>query len=628
MSPFRNRAETARRLRARVERTAAAARRRVDPARWGALARVARFGAFRAARWTALRRVWERRRLRGRARLVHRLRRLRRWLPALEAAAFVELEEHEPGPLEEAAASSGELPRIALARPRIALARLFRGSAPRETGLASARRSAVSVAVGRAEAAVAPAHPRLRAAAAGRGQPRLRAAAAALTALGRRRAAGAPPLAPGRPAGRREGAVLQAAWLLPETRADLTRDLLPGIAAAEQPVLTPTAERRSRLFHALPPDFAPPATAPETLSPAPARAFPTSMPAAAPVASGRPTLAAARPRLPLRPGVYLRAAGRRARTGGAASPLAARFELRGLSLAPEPAPPAAWPPRFVPRGPLPEELSAARRAPAPSPSPVPGPPRILLVPPPVGAPETALTAPAEPPTPPPAELTVGESATGAEARPVAIEPSVGSPLQPELRRALERRLGIDLSGVRVHTGDTAGRATRSLRAAAFTLGRHLFFAPRRFAPWTPSGLALLEHELGHVVQQPAGRPFTAAELPPARQESLEVAARAARPGAALRPVSRPAPGAPRLVLAPLSLAPAAPAAPVVPLLAPEDEPPTPAAAGMPAPSGAGAQPGGDGDGGDVRELAEQVYRLLVRRQQLERERRGIQRWQS
>ncbi len=77
----------------------------------------------------------------------------------------------------------------------------------------------------------------------------------------------------------------------------------------------------------------------------------------------------------------------------------------------------------------------------------------------------------------------------------------GRPLPREERAHFERRMGRDLSGVRVHDGPAAAAATGALAALAFTSGRDVAFAPGRFAPGTSEGRRLLGHELAHVAQQ-------------------------------------------------------------------------------------------------------------------------------
>jgi hypothetical protein len=103
-------------------------------------------------------------------------------------------------------------------------------------------------------------------------------------------------------------------------------------------------------------------------------------------------------------------------------------------------------------------------------------------------------------------------------------------------RALDRRtaaelggaLGRDVSQVRVHDDDRADRLSRSLDAAAFTIGRDIFFRARHYNPGTTAGRRLLAHELAHVAQQEGG-PRTAPRyrLAPAGDPGERAADRAA-----------------------------------------------------------------------------------------------------
>jgi Domain of unknown function (DUF4157) len=203
---------------------------------------------------------------------------------------------------------------------------------------------------------------------------------------------------------------------------------------------------------------------------------------------------------------------------------------------------------------------------------------------------------------------------------LVLEPSVGDPLAPSLRQAMQTHLGFDPGAARIHTGVAADRAARTLGAAAFTVGSHVFFAHGRFAPQTPAGRALLTHELTHVHQAPHGRPFHPRELPPLREAALEAEARAA---GAVAPHS--APRRSRLVLAPAAVA-AGPATPAVALLAPADPAAVPAA--TPPDRTEQAQPTSlaPPPGPDPRQLADDVFRLLRRRLQIEHERTGVQQW--
>lgn len=77
------------------------------------------------------------------------------------------------------------------------------------------------------------------------------------------------------------------------------------------------------------------------------------------------------------------------------------------------------------------------------------------------------------------------------------------PLPDGLRQRFERRLGADLSSVRLHTGPDATRAADSLDANAFALGPHIVVGERHYQPHTPSGERLLAHEVAHVLQDEA-----------------------------------------------------------------------------------------------------------------------------
>jgi hypothetical protein len=69
---------------------------------------------------------------------------------------------------------------------------------------------------------------------------------------------------------------------------------------------------------------------------------------------------------------------------------------------------------------------------------------------------------------------------------------------------MESRLGVDLAGIRVHTGGHAADAARAVNARAFTVGQDIFFGADRYDPHSPEGQRLLAHELTHSVQQSGG----------------------------------------------------------------------------------------------------------------------------
>lgn len=77
----------------------------------------------------------------------------------------------------------------------------------------------------------------------------------------------------------------------------------------------------------------------------------------------------------------------------------------------------------------------------------------------------------------------------------------GAPLPGAARAHFEPRFGYDFGGVRIHTDGESAQLNRALGAAAFTIGRDIFFGAGRFQPQTSAGRRLLAHELTHTVQQ-------------------------------------------------------------------------------------------------------------------------------
>jgi hypothetical protein len=70
------------------------------------------------------------------------------------------------------------------------------------------------------------------------------------------------------------------------------------------------------------------------------------------------------------------------------------------------------------------------------------------------------------------------------------------------RDRLSRLLGVDPGDVNIHVGELAQEASDSLGARAFTLGtRDVFFGRGQYNPASPSGQALLAHELTHVYEE-------------------------------------------------------------------------------------------------------------------------------
>jgi GH24 family phage-related lysozyme (muramidase) len=83
--------------------------------------------------------------------------------------------------------------------------------------------------------------------------------------------------------------------------------------------------------------------------------------------------------------------------------------------------------------------------------------------------------------------------------------SAGQPLDPATASFFESRFGHDFSAVRVHSGQDADAAARSVNALAFTVGDAIVFRQRHYDPSSDAGRRLLAHELAHVVQQKGGR---------------------------------------------------------------------------------------------------------------------------
>lgn len=99
----------------------------------------------------------------------------------------------------------------------------------------------------------------------------------------------------------------------------------------------------------------------------------------------------------------------------------------------------------------------------------------------------------------------GETDTGPEfqAR-LDGERSGGAPLDDGVRADMESRFGVDLGGVRVHTGARSAELARSIHAEAFTLGSHVYFGSGYYDPRSTRGRHLLAHELTHTIQQARG----------------------------------------------------------------------------------------------------------------------------
>lgn len=99
----------------------------------------------------------------------------------------------------------------------------------------------------------------------------------------------------------------------------------------------------------------------------------------------------------------------------------------------------------------------------------------------------------------------GHDALAGTAAPPIVHAALAAPSQPlapELRQRMEAHLGHDFGVVRVHTDLLADASARAVGALAYTVGEHVVFRARAFAPETAAGRELLAHELVHVTQQP------------------------------------------------------------------------------------------------------------------------------
>ncbi len=80
----------------------------------------------------------------------------------------------------------------------------------------------------------------------------------------------------------------------------------------------------------------------------------------------------------------------------------------------------------------------------------------------------------------------------------------GESLPGELQSSMEQSFGTRLSGVRVHTGAGADRASRSISARAFTQGQDVYFRSGAYDPESREGRHLIAHELAHVAAGDGG----------------------------------------------------------------------------------------------------------------------------
>jgi hypothetical protein len=89
----------------------------------------------------------------------------------------------------------------------------------------------------------------------------------------------------------------------------------------------------------------------------------------------------------------------------------------------------------------------------------------------------------------------------------------GHPLDSTVRAEYESRMRHSFADVRVHSDDRAGWSALALGAEAYTVGRHIVFAPRCYRPQQSAGRGLIAHELAHVrhERQPVASPLRVAD---------------------------------------------------------------------------------------------------------------------
>ena len=75
------------------------------------------------------------------------------------------------------------------------------------------------------------------------------------------------------------------------------------------------------------------------------------------------------------------------------------------------------------------------------------------------------------------------------------------PMDTETHVLMRDVFDTDFSGVRIHSNSEAQLAAQVMRADAFTIGSHVFFARDKYNPKTSEGKSLIAHELTHVIQQ-------------------------------------------------------------------------------------------------------------------------------
>ena len=94
--------------------------------------------------------------------------------------------------------------------------------------------------------------------------------------------------------------------------------------------------------------------------------------------------------------------------------------------------------------------------------------------------------------------------TGADPQSVRKQLGTGQPLESGVRSRMENAFGMDFSHVRTHSDTNAAEMSADFNARAFTVGEHISFGTGEYQPGTPTGDAIIAHEIAHVVQQNSG----------------------------------------------------------------------------------------------------------------------------
>ena len=136
----------------------------------------------------------------------------------------------------------------------------------------------------------------------------------------------------------------------------------------------------------------------------------------------------------------------------------------------------------------------------------------------------ALAAPKTAAVPPAA---VGQPPPGPQASSAAGQAG-GEPLSPAVAAAIERSVRGGLPPVRVHTDARAQQMAQGHGARAFTYGHDIFLGPNE----RPTDVALMAHEVAHVIQQegraPKPQAFGDDKVDPHEREAHQTAAAVVR----------------------------------------------------------------------------------------------------